>query len=950
MRIAPLLSLAVALPAATLLADSPATQMEDAVSVDIVVPDIDFTTQTLDNGLRVIYAPMDNAPVVHVRVLYHVGSKDEQPNRQGFAHLFEHMMFSGSEHVANEEHMASVNGVGGNSNAFTSFDQTAYVNTVPSNALEMALYLEADRMASFKVDAQKFTTERSVVNEEYLLRVANPPYGKQSIDFFNLAFDESHYQWTPIGDMDQLLEAQPQELQDFFDLYYVPNNAVLAIAGDFDVDEAKEWVESYYGWIPRGADVPRPSPTEPEQTERKEKTVYVERAPLASLTLAFKAGGWADDDVIALEVLGNILGTGRSSRMYQALVAGADGKPPLAQQASAGMYRLEDAGLMFASIFVLPGQDPAAVEKATMDVLNGVAEEGVTDEELAKAKTQMKLAILRGQQTADSVAGSLAEAWAFGGDPQDANNQADKIDAITSDDIARVAKHYLKDSKVSTLTYLPGRDPEGGDTADEQVKAAVEGMEAAEEAPSTQPMSDAAKLDFPESYPTKTPIPTETISADFNTGEEFAVGDTDVILIQDTRLPLVGMTLIMNGFGGDALPDNKVGLASLAADLLTRGSAGRSATEQNEQLDALGISLSAGDGGDHTSVNASFPKQASEEAANFVSELLTQPNFDEREFMNLRARAAGGLQQALSDPSGVAAREFDTLLFGDAPAGRSATPAVIAGLSLDDAVAYADTAYKNPKRTLILAGDMNRDEAEAFANKMLGDVTSADVDAIADETYTLGDYQPKILLVDNPGGGQAAVRMGNRSFKSDSDEKYAASVATQILSGGIESRLNRAMRAEKGLTYGAGGRFGPSRHSGDFAVGFATKPETTAEAITTAFDVLKTMASEPVTEVELLDAQRRVAGSLVLSQQTVGQLSGLRSSILLNDYPLDYYNTYGEKISAVTAQDVQNVVATYGNPENFSIVVVAPADIVEEQLSEFGEVTVVPMPLARTAQ
>jgi zinc protease len=947
MRLASTLCLAAAL-AVPALADSPATQPADVGSVDIVVPDIDFATQTLDNGLRVIYAPMDNAPVVHVRVLYHVGSKDEQPDRQGFAHLFEHMMFHGSEHVAHEEHMKRINGVGGSSNAFTSFDQTTYVNTVPSNALEMALYLEADRMASFKVSEETFATERSVVNEEYLLRVGNPPYGRQFIDFFDLAFTESNYRWMPIGNMEQLAQSTPGELQDFFDTYYVPNNAVLAIAGDFEVDEAKAMVERFFGWIPAGDDVPRPSEMEPEQTERREKTVYDPKAPLPALTLAFKTGGWTDDDVAAIEVLGNILGTGRSSRMYQRLVAGADGQPPLAAQASAGLFKLEDAGLMFATVLVLPGQDPEAAESAAMEVIQNVADNGVTEEELAKAKTQLKLGLLRGQQTADNVASAVAEAWAFGDDPKLANTRDDEIDAVTSEDVARVAKQYLATERLSSLRYLPGQDPNAASELpnDGVTETGPDEPQVVGEASSER----SQDIEFPSDYPDAAPVPAEVVKADFETGEQFEVDGTDVILIRDTRLPLVGMTLLMPGFGGDALPEEKVGLASLAADLLTRGSAGRSAQEQSELLDSLGISLSPGDGDDHTRLSGSFPKSVALDAAQLANEMLTQPNFDQREFLNLRTRAAGGLQQSLSDPAGVAGREINTLLFGDAPAGRNATLSGLSSLSLDDAIDFANKAYRRSGATLILAGDLSREEAEEVAKTLLAGVAEVDATAMADSAYDLSSYAPQILLIDNPGGEQASVRMGNRSFTVQSDEKYASSVANQILSGGIEGRMNQALRADKGLTYGAGASFRPSRNVGRFSVGFDTRPETLGEAVTTAFGVLERMASEPVTDEELKDGQRRVAGSLVLSQQTVGQLANLRGNILLNGYDLDYYNEYGEKIAAVTAQDIQNVVATYGKPEMLSIVVVAPADVAKEQLAEFGEVTVVPMPLAREEQ
>ena len=234
---------------------------------------IDFVEETLPNGLRVIYAPLMRdggaapvAPVVHVRVLYHVGSRDERPDRQGFAHMFEHMMFRGSAHVAPEQHMKMVNTVGGMSNAFTSFDQTVYINTVPSEHLETVLWLEADRMASFKVSEEIYKTERKVVAEEWRMR-QNQPYGGLMEAFLKNAFTTHSYNWTPIGNMDHLRAAQVAELQDFFNTYYVPNNAVLVVSGDVDVEKTREMVNRFYAWIPRGEPVVRAIPAEPRQLD-----------------------------------------------------------------------------------------------------------------------------------------------------------------------------------------------------------------------------------------------------------------------------------------------------------------------------------------------------------------------------------------------------------------------------------------------------------------------------------------------------------------------------------------------------------------------------------------------------------------------------------------------------------------------------------------------------------
>ncbi len=895
------------------------------------VPPIAFQTERLSNGLRVIYAPMDNAPVVHVRVLYHVGSRDETPDRQGFAHMFEHMMFRGSEHVPSERHMELINGVGGNSNAFTSFDQTTYVNTIPSNALEMALWLEADRMGGFKVDAEKFTTERNVVNEEYLQRVVAPPYGRMFMDFFALAYEDSHYKWTPIGDMQQLAEAQPAELQAFFDTYYVPNNAVLTIAGKFDVAEAKKWVRQYYGWIPVGNEISRRSPTEQPQQEMKHKVVHLPNIPLPRLIMGYKTTTYAEPDQEALEVLGNILGQGRSSRLYEALVGGED---PIANQASAGSQKLEDTGMFIISVGLLPEKDPDEAERRVLDVVKRVAEQGVTDEELAKAKTQLRLNYLDQRQTATSVATVLAEAEAFGGDATLVNEQVERLEKITVEDVKRVAQKYLEERRLSVLKYVPGEAPvEAG---------AARAMPAADRAEVVAFVLEEQA--FPPDYPKTPPLPEEVVDADFDMGESFKSGPVDVVVIHDDRLPLIGMTLLLPG-GGDAQPKGKEGLAGLTADLLTRGAGGMSAAEWSAALESRGVSLSVGDGGDHTRISGSFPAEQLEATAGFVDHLLRRPNLDEAEFRNLKFRSLAGLQQSLANPGPVAAREINQALFGEAPEGRQATLESLSGITLADVEDWFKAVYNPPNATLILAGDVSREAAQRFAAQLTDDLDPGDIVPQAD--YTLPEVTRRIIVVDNRGGGQSAIRIGGRAFTNDSEEKYAGSVATEILSSGIESRLNRYLRAEKGLTYGASGRFGAGRHAGSFQVGFNTRPETTGEAVTSTFEVLERMAGEQVTDEEMAEAKRRVTGSLVMNTQTVSQLAALRSSITLNGYPLDYYDDYADRIAAVTKEDVQHVMREYSSPGKLTIVVVGPAQVVVPQLEGIAEVKILPMPLER---
>ena len=968
--------------AATSQPGLPPMPQDKPVASTVAVPPIDYQTETLDNGLRVLYAPMKNAPVVHVRTLYHVGSKDETPDRQGFAHMFEHMMFRGSEHVPSEKHMELINGVGGDSNAFTSFDQTTYVDTVPNNALQMTLWLEADRMSGFKVDGVKFTTERNVVNEEYLQRTIAPPYGKLFMDFFGLAYSDSHYKWTPIGDMDQLRAAQPAELQQFFNTYYVPNNAVLVIAGEFDVEQAKKWVHDYFAWIPQANEISRRSPSEPEQTEPRRKVIYKENVPLPRVIMGYKTTTYADPDQEVLEVIGTILGGGRSSRLYQSLVAGAD---PIANQAGAGNQQLENTGLFFVSVGVLPGEDADEAETRAAETVAKFVADGVTPEELAKAKTQLRLQLLDSRQTATSVATALAEAEAFGGDAKLVNEMVGRVDAITADDVRRVAAEYLKPDGVTVLQYRPGspgdlpqlpdiKTPKEATTlpspqrnvprneaekmADPATQPAAkrpavdlgETFLIAADAPASEPADvpdNAPKIEYPKDFPTTAPTPAAVVDAEFDMGNAFEVGPMKVVVIRDERLPLVGMTLLLPG-GGDAVAKGEEGLASLTAEMLNRGAAGLSAAEWSEALESRGISLSVGDGGDNTRLTGSFPSDMLDAAAGYADDLLRNPNLDESEFRNLKFRTLAGLRQSLSTPASVAGRQMNEELFGASPDGRAADLKSVGNLSIDDVRGWYKKVYNPPGATLILAGYVSREQAERFAKRLTQNLIPNDSVPSAD--YALPQYQPKITIVDNPGGGQSAIRIGDPAFQAKSDEKFAGSVATEILSSGIESRLNRYLRAQKGLTYGASGRFTAGRHSGSFQVSFNTKPASTGEAVTSAFEVLQRMASEPITDAELAEAKRRVTGGLVMSTQTVDQAAQLRAGITLNDYPLDYYSTYADKIAAVTVQDVQDVMSKYADPKNLSVVIVGPAEVVKPQVENLGvPVEVVPMPLARDA-
>ena len=953
------------------------------------LPPIKYEKEVLDNGLTVIYAPLDNAPVIHVRVMYHVGSRDETPDRQGFAHMFEHMMFRGSAHVPPELHMKLINDVGGSSNAFTSFDQTTYVNTIPSNALKMTLYLEADRMSSFHVTAPIFKTERNVVAEEWRMRTANPPYGTFFQDFLRTAYDKSHYKWTPIGDMGDLARANVGELQKFHDTYYIPNNATLIIAGEYDVPAAKELVHQYFGWIPKGKPITRQSPPEPPQTKEHELTVYKKDVPVARAILGFKTADYASDDHYALSLLGSILGDGATSRLYEAMVGNHE---PIAAGVSAGDFQLQDKGLFIVSGAALPGIDIKAVESDMVKVIDKVKTDGVTAAELEKVKTQARIALITGRQTAEQVATQLGDAQVFAGNAEIANDALSKIEAVTPADIQKIAQKYLVQQKMTELSYVPGQPPAGSEAeklqkeraaglaavgeinkaaaavpASEQPKSEPGEAGAAAGAaptprpaptakpPSTKPiempatmpatMPAASAVKFPADYPTTPPVPDNVIKASFENGSESKVAGLRVIVLPDKRLPIASWTLVMRG-GGDAAPAGKEGVADLTAAMLTRGAADLSFQQLSEDLESRGISLDASDGGDHTTLSGFATLDELPHLMERAKQVLLQPTFPADEFQKLKAQTMSGLAQALSDPAGVAGRDLKQALYGDSALGRQVTPAGLASITLDDVKAWYKKAYRPDGAFMVVSGDVTPEQIDGLV-KQLADGWSAGEPPVAPYDLPKIPAKQRIILIDNPAGQQASIRMAAPAYKLTNDSKYAGSVASRVLSGGIESRMNKYLRAERGLTYGASGYFSPGRHAGTFNVSVDTKPTTAGEAVTGAFIVLKRMVDADIEPTELSETQRQVAGSMVLQTQTIGQQAGRRVDVELNGYPLDYFDVYPQKIAAVTADQVRGVMDQYVKPADFTIVVVGPAAIIKPQLEPLGDVQVLPMPLQR---
>lgn len=421
-------------------------------TAEIHPPKLDFTAHKLANGLEVVLLEDHAVPVINVQVWYHVGAKDEAPGHTGFAHLFEHLMFKGSAHVASEEHSRIIEAMGGYDNAETGDDTTNFYETFPSNYLQRVLWLEADRMGSLDVSEANFESERQVVEEERRVRVDNQPYGSIEEDLRAAAFTVNGYHHTPIGSIADLNNATLADVRAFHDTYYKPNNATLVIVGDFTSEQALAWTKDYFGGIPASVGpIPRHDTPEPPQTEQRTVNKSYSNTPLPAVVIGYKIPARYAPDAYPLDLASNILAGGESSRLYQILVY----KDRIALEAAGFGNFSEDPNLFWAYAIMNQGHTSQEGETAILGVLDGLKKEPVDAMELQKAKNQEISSFILGRDTDESKAVALAAATVIGKDPRLVNTELDRYLKATPADIQRVADKYFVLQRATVLFVSP---------------------------------------------------------------------------------------------------------------------------------------------------------------------------------------------------------------------------------------------------------------------------------------------------------------------------------------------------------------------------------------------------------------------------------------------------------------------------------------------------------------
>jgi zinc protease len=415
-------------------------------------PKLQYTVTTLPNGLTVIASEDHSTPIVHLNLTYHVGSKNEKPGRTGFAHLFEHLMFKGSKNVLPEAHTSYVASVGGQSNAYTTDDETVFWETVPSQYLPMILWLEADRMATLRVDKDTFTNEREVVKEERRMRVDNQPYGRLNEIMYDQAFTVHPYKHATIGSMVDLEAASVEDVRDFYNTYYVPSNATLTLVGDFDPAQAMQLVTQYVGRVPKAEkEVPRDIPKEPPQTAEKRVTLQ-EPWPLPAVIVAYHITYDGNPDSYPLHIAAKVLSDGQSSRIYQKLVY----EKQMAVAAFGNANLIEHPNLLYTVAIVQPPHKPEDAINALIAELDRLKSEPISDHELQRTKNQFARDYILGRESISQKAGVLSHAVVIHNDIKTADGEFDIFQNITAADVQRVARTYFRPENRLVMTLLPG--------------------------------------------------------------------------------------------------------------------------------------------------------------------------------------------------------------------------------------------------------------------------------------------------------------------------------------------------------------------------------------------------------------------------------------------------------------------------------------------------------------
>jgi zinc protease len=869
--------------------------------------DIPFKKFVLKNGLTLVVHEDHKAPIVAVNVWYHVGSKNERLGKTGFAHLFEHLMFNGSEHF-DDDYFKAMEQVGASElNGTTSEDRTNYFEDAPKDALDFLLWMESDRMGHLlgAISQGKLDEQRGVVQNEKRQR-ENQPYAIAHELITKATYPAGHpYSWTVIGSMEDLNAASLDDVKDWFRKYYGTGNAILVVAGDVNTEEVRQKVEKYFGDIPGGPPLARHEAWIAKRTG-EQRQVAQDRVPQARVYKVWNVPKYGNPDADYLGLASDLLASGKSSRLYKRLVYDEQ----LASAVSAYMDPREIAGQFVIVATARPGVPLGKVENAIDEELGRFLDKGPTAEELDPVKTQTIAGFIRGNERIGGFGGksdTLAMNQAFLDRPGAWKDMLERVRAATPRDIRDCSKRWLSDG-VYVLEIHPVPDYQ------------------------------TAKSDVDRS---KLPVPTIEPKVGFPKLERATLENgLKVVLAERHSVPVVNLSLLVDaGYASDQ--SAQPGTAKLAMSMLDEGTKSRNALQINDDLDRLGATLETGSDLDTSFVSMSALKNNLAPSLDLFADVILNPTFPEADFQRLQKLQLDAIKREKAEPNSMALRVLPRLLYGPdhaygTPFTGSGNETSVARITRAESAKFHDNWFKPNNATLVVVGDTTLAEIkprleQLFAKWKAGDVPKKNV-----ATASLPD-KPQIYLLDRPGAQQSAIFVGELAPPKSNPNETAIEVMNDILGGTFTSRLNMNLREDKHWSYGVRSSLVDARGQRPFFVLAPVQTDKTKEAMAEVLKELQgIVAHKPVSNAEVAKIQKERTLKLAGAWETSGAVENSVSRMVRFNLPEDYYATYAARVLALSQTNVDSAAKEIVHPNQRVWVVVGDRARIEGTLRELG--------------
>lgn len=896
---------------------------------------IDFEKYELENGLQVVLHQDKSDPIVSVAIQYGVGSNREKPGRTGFAHLFEHMLFQESENVPQDQFFKKIQDVGGTLNGGTWQDGTIYYEVVPKNAMETVLWLESDRMGFLinTVTKSAFKNQQEVVQNEKRQRVDNNPYGHTNWVIDKNIYPEGHpYNWQVIGELVDLQNATVEDVKEFYDKYYGPNNATIVLAGDFETEEAKAMIEKYFGEIKKRQPVEKLKVQNVTLSETKRFSHEDNFATTAQLNMVWPTVEQYTKDAYALDFLGQLLSDGKKAPLYKVLVK----EKELTSDTNAWNRSMEIAGKFRVNITANDGKSLADIEAGVFEAFKKFEEEGITETDIERIKAGLETQFYNGISSVLGKSFQLAQYNVFAGDPGFITQDIENIKAVTKEDVIRVYNAYIKDKPYVITSFVPkgkldlaANDSEKAAVVEEEIKenveeAVVETKEEIQKTPSAFDRSvapkegESPKLNIPQSW-----------STSLSNGMK-------VYGIEQNELPLVNFSLIISG--GHLLDSfDKIGVANLMTDIMMEGTATKTPEQLEEEIELLGASIRMYTTREAIIVRGNTLVRNLDKTMDLIGEILLEPRWDEEEFGRIKTKTINGIKRSAADPNTVARNVYNKLLYGEKHMfayPTTGTVASVEAITIDDLKQFYTKNFSPSVSKFQIVGDLNQDKALAALKNLESKWASKEVTIPEYEVVNTRD-KSSLYFVDIPNAKQSVINIGYLSMARTDEDYFPATVMNYKLGGSFSGNVNLILREEKGYTYGARSRFNGSKIPGTFTASSSVRTNTTFESVKIFKDEIEKY-KDGISEEDLVFTKNALIKSNARRFETQGALLGMLQEMGRYDFASDYIAKEEKIIEEMTLEQHKALANKYLDETKMAYLLIGDAATQFEQFKNAG--------------